>query len=61
MPTTSTTIRHMPLECNNIPTDKLLFPGSTSDIHWTSFGNNLNMFLNLQVDLPVALLLPLGM
>ena len=39
--TTSTIIRYMLVESNNVPTDKLLHSGLTPDIYWTSFGSNL--------------------
>jgi len=58
--TTTTAIRHMSLESNNLPTDKLLYSVLTSNIYQTGFVSNLNLFLNLPVDLPVALLLLLG-
>jgi len=61
MLTTSTVLRHIPLECDNVPTDKLLYSGLTSDLYRTGFESNLNFFLDLPVDLLVALLPPLGM
>jgi len=60
MLTTSTMIRHMLLESNNVPTDKLLYLELTPDLYRTRFGSNLNLALNLPVDLPVAVLLPIG-
>jgi len=51
----------MPLESNNVPTYKLLYAGLASDMYQTGTGNNLNVFLNLLGDLPVALSLSLGM
>jgi len=61
MLTTSTVIRHMLSDSNNILIDKLLYLGLTPDLYQTRFGSNLNLFLNLPVDLLVALLLPIGM
>jgi len=61
MLTTSTMIRHMLLESDNVPTYKLLNSGLTSDIYWTRFGSNIKLFLNLLVELPVARLLPIDM
>jgi len=61
MLTTCTMMRHMLLESDNVPTDKLLYLGLTSNIYRSSFGSNLNLSLNHPVDLPVTLSLSIDM
>jgi len=44
-----------------MPINKLPYSWLISNIYLTGFERNLNLFLNPPVDLPVALLLLLGM